>query len=349
MNQGFSKEVALQVSEAITKSSQKVYEKKWEYFVHWCGNYNIDPIKTNIPQVADFLQHLFKDKHLKPSTIKGYRSALGKVLIYCSNTDITNSSVLSDLIGSFEHEQPLENSSFPKWNLRLVLESLTKKPYEPLHEATLKFLTFKTVFLITLASGARMSEIHALDISNIIHEGNWKVVTLSPNPKFKAKNYDYSSGRRNFVGFKLESLKHRLGPGLEEENYLCPVRALRFYLDRTKDLRGKGQTQLFVSIVGKHQKAVVKNTIASWVKHTVLKAYENCSKTEIETLKISAHEVRALATSTAFYGNTALEEVLKAARWSQQTTFTSFYLRDMSQDLQGISRLGPLMVAQHKL
>ncbi len=53
-------------------------------------------------------------------------------------------------------------------------------------------------------------------------------------------------------------------------------------------------------------------------------------------MKVSSHEVRALATSTAFYGNTAMTEIMKAARWAQSTSFTTFYLRDVAQNMEGI-------------
>ncbi len=81
-NIGFSEEVAKQIGGAVTKSSQDVYEKKWQYFQKWCKDNNICQLEANIPQVAELLQHLHKDKKLKPSTIIGYRSALGKVLTF---------------------------------------------------------------------------------------------------------------------------------------------------------------------------------------------------------------------------------------------------------------------------
>jgi integrase len=346
---GYSVEVAEQLAGAVTKSSQEVYEKKWQYFQSWCHDNNVKALEAKDIHVADFLQHLHKEKSLKPSTIKGYRSALGKVLSYNCNTNLSLSPVLADLISSFEHAQAHVDSRFPKWDLVLVLDSFTREPYEPMNSCSLKFLTFKLLFLIMFGGGGRIGETHALDIANITHEGKWEKVMLRPNPIFVAKNYDYSSGQRNFEGFQLEALKHRLGPGLEEEVKLCPVRALKYYLKRTEKLRGQ-ERQLFISIKpGNKKKGVGKNTMASWVKQAILKAYENCSPEILRKMKISSHEVRALATSTAFYGNTALKEILKSARWSQQTTFTSFYLRDVSQDMQEVYRLGPLLVAQQKL
>ena len=51
----------------------------------------------------------------------------------------------------------------------------------------------------------------------------------------------------------------------------------------------------------------------------------------MKVLKVKGHEVRALAASTTFYGNSTMEEVLKAARWAQQTTFITYYVRDVSR------------------
>ena len=47
-----------------------------------------------------------------------------------------------------------------------MLGSLTKAPYEPLDQSSLQFLTWKTVFLLTMASSKRRSEIHALSIED---------------------------------------------------------------------------------------------------------------------------------------------------------------------------------------
>ncbi len=79
---GFSEEFAKQIERAVTKSWQDIYERTRQYFQKWCKDNDIILLKTKISQVADFLQHLHRDK---PSTIKGYRSVLGKVLIFKTN------------------------------------------------------------------------------------------------------------------------------------------------------------------------------------------------------------------------------------------------------------------------
>ena len=49
-----------------------------------------------------------------------------------------------------------------QWDLGIVLEALSKTPFEPLREAFLKHLTLKTVFLLAMASARRRNELQAL-------------------------------------------------------------------------------------------------------------------------------------------------------------------------------------------
>ena len=63
-----------------------------------------------------------------------------------------------------------------------------KAPFELIKEASLKHLTFKTVFLLALGSGKRRSEIHAWKNKNIRHQSHWSKVSLYPSPGFLSKN-----------------------------------------------------------------------------------------------------------------------------------------------------------------
>ena len=50
----------------------------------------------------------------------------------------------------------------PQWDLGIVLEALSKPPYEPLWEASLKHLTLSTVCLLAMVSAGRRSELQPL-------------------------------------------------------------------------------------------------------------------------------------------------------------------------------------------
>jgi hypothetical protein len=50
----------------------------------------------------------------------------------------------------------------PDWDLSEVLAALREPPFEPMQSISMKHLTWKTVFLLALASGRRRREIAAL-------------------------------------------------------------------------------------------------------------------------------------------------------------------------------------------
>ena len=74
---------------------------------------------------------------------------------------IAQSSDLHRLLSSFHRDRPKSSRNLPKWNLSVVLNELTKAPFEPMKDTDLKHLTLKTAFLLALASAKRRSEIHA--------------------------------------------------------------------------------------------------------------------------------------------------------------------------------------------
>ena len=115
----------------------------------------------------------------------------------------------------------------PSWNLSLVLHQLTKAPFESLQKASLKHLTFKTVFLLTLDSGKRGSEIHAWLYKNIRHQENWSQVSLYPSPSFLSKYQLARDGPASEAPVVIPALAPTLDRSLSEDKSLCPVRALR--------------------------------------------------------------------------------------------------------------------------
>ena len=142
---GFSVEVA----DRIKESSRRVYDSRWAIFQKWAQENQVDVSKPTIPQIADFLNHLFIDKNLKPRTIAGYRTSVADGLGSAGQM-VSQSLDLNRLIASFHRDRPSANRSIPNWDLSLVLLALTRPPFEPLAKADLKILTFKTVFLLAL-------------------------------------------------------------------------------------------------------------------------------------------------------------------------------------------------------
>ena len=230
--QGFSEAVAARIEAPQRRSTRSVYEAKWTIFAKWCITNQVDLRSPPVKSVADFLMHLFEDKKLQSSTIDGYRSAIADKL-GSATVNISKDENLTRLLESFHRDRPKGRRGIPSWNLSLVLHQLTKAPFEPLRDASLKHLTFKTVFLLALGSGKRRSEIHAWQHKNIRHQSNWSKVSLFPSPSFLSKNQLAKEGLESVAPVVIPALAPTLDKFLKSDRSLCPIRALRYYLDRT--------------------------------------------------------------------------------------------------------------------
>ena len=147
--QGFSEAVATRIEAPQRGSTRSVYEAKWTIFKKWCITNQVDFREPPVKSVADFLMYLFEDRKLQPSTIDGYRSTIADKLGN-STLNISKDENLTRLLEGFHRDKPNGRRGIPSWNLSLVLHQLTKAPFEPIKEASLKYLTFKTVFLLAL-------------------------------------------------------------------------------------------------------------------------------------------------------------------------------------------------------
>ena len=342
--QGFTDEVAARIEAPQRSSTRAVYKSKWAIFIKWCDAHKVDFRSPSVNQIADFLLYLFKERKLQPSTIDGYRTAIAD-MVGNQEVNISKDENLTRLLDSFHRDKPKGRRGLPSWNLSLVLHQLTKPPFEPMRKASLKHLTFKTVFLLALGSGKRRSEIHAWLFKNIRHQENWSQVSFYPSPMFLSKNQLAKEGPASVAPVVIPALAPSLDKELKEDRSLCPVRALRYYLDRTKDLR-KGKDLVFVSFRKSFEKDIVPATISSWIKQTVLLCYQVSDEDSHKLLQVKAHDVRAFAASKAFQGGVSLEQILSACHWKAHNTFTQFYLKDLAWADSDLYHLGPIVAAQ---
>ena len=342
--QGFSEAVAARIEAPQRRSTRSVYEAKWTIFTKWCLSNQVDFRAPPLKSIADFLLHLFQDKKLQPGTIDGYRSAIADKLGN-STINVSKDENLTRLLDSFYRDRPKGRRGIPSWNLSLVLHQLAKAPFEPLKESSLKHLTFKTVFLLALGSGKRRSEIHAWLHKNIRHQSDWSKVSLYPSPSFLSKNQLAEEGPDSVAPVVIPALAPSLDRSLKGDRSLCPVRALRYYLDRTADLR-QNKELVFVSFKKGFDKDISPATISSWIKHTVVLCYELSDQEALTLHQVKAHDVRAFAASKAFQSGISLDQILSACHWKSHNTFTQFYLKDVAWADSELFHLGHVVAAQ---
>ena len=342
--QGFSEAVAARIEAPQRGSTRSVYEAKWAIFTKWCLSNQVDFRAPPLKAIVDFLLHLFQYKELQPVTIDGYRSAIADKLGN-STINVSKDENLTLLMDSFHRDRPKGRRGIPSWNLSLVLHQLTKAPFEPLKQASLKYLTFKTVFLLALGSGKRRSEIHAWLHKNIRHQSDWSKVSLYPSPSFLSKNQLAKEGPDSVVPVIIPAVAPSLDSSLKGDRSLCPVRALRYYLDRTSELRQNKELG-FVSFKKGFDKDISPATISSWIKQTVILCYELSDQEALSLHQVKAHDVRVFAASKAFHSGISLDQILSACHWKSHNTFTQFYLKDVTWADSELFHLGPVVAAQ---
>ena len=323
IKEGFSEEAALMAAQGRRPSTLNLYNRRLRLFGEWCSDRSIGPSEASLGQIADFLLYIF---HLgrKVNTVRGYRSAIAAVHSgFPDGGSISTSVPLNQLIKGMFLERPTVRTLVPPWSLSSVLETLAGAPFEPLHLCSLKLLTLKTVFLVSLASGRRRGAIRALSTAPghllFLPHG----VRLVPQPSFLAKNQTI-----DFLPHPIFIPKISTFSSVLEDKVWCPVRALLWYFDKTKGFRAaSGEKALFITHQAPHRQASL-STISRWIVETI--SFNPSSLTGPGTPH--AHDVRGVAASWALFQGVPLEDILQSAVWKNPNSFISCYLTDVLRD-----------------
>jgi hypothetical protein len=269
---------------------------------------------------------------------------LSTTLREISGIELTDNPFITALLAGFAIERPRSASEVPPWDLSLVLSCLRRGPFEPLQSAEMKYLSYKVATLVALASAGRRGELRAYS-KRILHAEDWSSVTLRPLPKFVAKTEVIGKPETRLLDVSIPALGPSLGPGMEEDNKNCPVRAIKIYLSRTQSLRGD-RLELFIPFKVGVKTSIAPATISSWIQKTVHYAYAESSPEEAALLSVRAHDLRSLATSWSLHSSVRMADILRSAQWRSHNTFTYHYMKDMSMSEEGMLKLGPLVTAQ---
>ena len=295
---GYSKRAATAISQAHRKSTSSLYDDKWKSFQSFCRSRDKDPLTASSPLLADFFIHLRQERKLAGSTISTYLAAINSVLNLSKGKVSIKSPELFAMIRSFRLEDQKRKFKPPAWDLNLVLDSLRGPPYEPLDQASFENLTMKTCFLVALATAARVSEIHALDVTRVTFDQRRDgQVHLGLAWDFIAKNQQPGQPDRLF---HIPPLSQIVGSEDECELMLCPVRSLKQFIHVSAQRRGSRQ-RLFIPVNQTVKGEISKNSISYWLKKTIMLAYT--SKGLPPPTTNNPHEIRAVASTMALHSN----------------------------------------------
>ena len=336
---GFSSAVAEQSSLARRPSSlarrpssRAVYQVRWSIYRSWCHDHGHSVSRPTLAKVADFLYWLRYTRGLSVSSLRGYRSVLSAVFRF-HLPSLSSDPVIRDLLRSFRLSSAERMLRPPAWDLSKVLTYLVSPAFEPLSQASFRALTLKTLFLLALATAKRVGELQAL-FSIVTFVGG--DACLSYIPQFVAKSELLTcSIPRSFLVKSLADF----AAGLDIDLLLSPVRALRLYLLRARSL-SPCRHHLFIS-PRRYSRAMSKNAVSFFLCEVIAAA--GAARPHVGSLR--AHEIRSVSTSVAFHRNWSVASVLESATWASSSVFSSFYLRDIQHEYDGLLSVGPFMAA----
>lgn len=316
---GLSEKAAGIALQARRPSTRSTYNHRFERFRLWCQRVPCDPYSAPIGHIADFLSEVF-DGGAQARTVQAYRAAIGAIHFgYGSDITVGNTPVLSDLIKGMFHLRPPVKRLIPKWDLPLVLQFLAMPEMRDLGTLSLLDLSRRTAFLLAVACGRRCSEIHALSIRSGYLQVSEAGATILPRAGFLAKNQTL---RFNPKPIFLPDLRRATGD--PEDRHWCPVRCLKFYLAKTRPIRGETD-QLFITSTLPHG-PVSRKTLSRWIVEVVLGAYSKFDRTLPHAM---AHDIRGQSASWALYKGVPIAEIIANIGWQTETTFQSTYLKDV--------------------
>ena len=337
----FSSKASKYMEQSIRSSTRRLYSVRWEIFSSWCAERQISPTSASVGNVADFFVYLHSVKKCKVATIIGYRSAISSKHKGWGGRSVSTNGDLSKLIKGIFNSNPILKPLLPNWDLPSVLWRLCDPPFEPLLSCDVKFLTWKTVFLIALATASRVSELHALSVKdgNLRYERHG--IRLLPNLQFLSKTQRLNNP---WIPIFIPSF-HNFATE-DRDLLLCPYRALKMYIKRTESQRKEiDSDSLFIT----YQKGVCrpgsKNSVARWIVSLIKWVYQDTSK-HLSTVR--AHDTRKLATSWALFNGASITEIIRAAHWASESTFTSFYMKDVPTKGARFARSAILETAKRK-
>ncbi len=311
-------EVALTITSARAPSTRRAYTLKWNLFVEWCSSHQEDPRRCSIRAVLSFLQQGL-ERRLSPSTLKVYVAAISAYHDPVEGKSVGKHNLVVRFLRGARRLNPPRPPSLPSWDLALVLRALITAPFEPLQSVEFKFLSMKTLLLTALASIKRVGDLQAFSVDDSCLQFGPadSSATLRPRPGYVPK-VPTTPFRDQVVN--LQALPpEEADPALA---FLCPVRALRQYTDRTQSFRTS--EQLFVCYGGQQKgKAGSKQRMAHWIVDAITLAYE--AQGVPCPLRLRAHSTRGVASSWVLARGASLADICRAAGWATPNTFARFY------------------------
>ena len=300
-----SERVIHDLHSSLRPSSTRQYESAWKKFQTYLRQHDPPAISQGV--VLDFLSYLFHDLGLSSPTVASHWSAIAEPLRVACNLMI-NERILTQQRRGFFIQRPAPRRPPPSWSLQRVLDSLSSSPNS--HESIFR----RALFLTAMASGLRVSQLHALTRhpSLTYFSDNDSSVSLAPSPRFLAKNEREGHRLEPFI------IPAWLGGGARQS--LCPVLALRSYINDTSNAP---LDHLFV--FPRSGKACSRRQIVNLLKEIIIEGDPGSQP--------QSRDLRSFSASLAYFRLFDVDRTQVQGQWKSSHSFCNNYFKENLPDV----------------
>ena len=284
-------------------NSHASYQSAWKNWLDWCGRSNQDPLHPDVKAALSFLASLQADGRAY-STLNVHRSMLSSTLPRIDGLRIGEHPLIVRFMKGFYNVNPPRPRYQSTWDVAHVLNFMRTSDANEVLDLTR--LSRKCVTLLALLSCLRVSELAS------IHRGS--VVTTQQQVSFTLGRPRKAQHTGALQCITLPSCS---------DSKVCPVACMRQFLLKSDAERPSTTTSLFMSLVHPYR-PVTGSTIGRWIKDFLADA-------GVDTESFSAHSTRGAAASAAASSGLSVSTILRAANWSSERTFATFYNRPIAE------------------
>lgn len=285
---------------SIAPSSWKQYEPVFTMWQDFCKMNEINPYSVDVSNVSKFLSNYFEAGR-SYSCVNTARSALSLALADDAGNTVGSHPLVCRVIKGVAKTRPPNPRYDFTWDPEILLHYL--RTLWPLSNLSLNELSIKTAALLSLTTAHRSQTLAAIKMNDIVVSDDKIQILVSDQLKTSRP------------GAKNPCL---VLPRIVEDEKICPLVTLSFYMKTTSALRGN-DPYLFISCTKPH-KPIGSQTISRWVRQAM-------KQSGIDTNTFSSHSVRHSVTSSAKRGGITLDTIRKHAGWSSKSDVFTILLR----------------------
>jgi site-specific recombinase XerD len=278
---------------SVAPSTKKGYQNIFLQFVQFFEQQGFDFVSLNVNVMLSFLQKYVGKSR---SSVKTAVAALKFFLRIYHREDLADHPLVALFSKGAQNAAPLPREKSKIWNPEQVLSNLKRKP----RPRSFLDCAGEAILLLLLATGWRVDDV-------------WK---LSCKIEFEDDCARFFFREKRKCPIKGSITTSQEVARFKTEIRVCPIAAVERFMAKAKPIRILPSNTLFVSSTGL---PASKDTLRRWVVDLLASV----------DIFASAGSCRSAATSAAFAENRKIDDIMRSAGWSSESTFRRFYHREV--------------------